>query len=540
MDLMIDLSMVFAVALPLFATALVSIRPRTVAVVIPAAIGGLAGAVGALAAAAAVPADAARGVMLGEGTRFAIGLTNDRVGAIIAVLTLAVGLVVLATGTRAFEGDVRATRFSSLGAALIGAVALTALGATLLTVAIGWFAAGAALTGLLRLGGTAPAARDAVRRTVITLSVGDAALAAGLVTALATVGSVDLRGTAGAAAVEGADVAGVPLAGFLAVVLVVAGIARSALVPAHRWLPSTVAAPTPVSALLHAGVVNGVGVLVLRTAPVTTGSSVAMALLGAAGAVSAILATGVMLARADAKGTLAWSTAGQMGFMAVQLAVGALASALFHLIGHAMYKASLFLGVGATVRSHADHRHLPQPGPSMGRIPRAVIAATVPAASIAAALALFSPDLSPTAAILVVGFGWWTAVRLVDGWLADSDRRLAGVAVGIGIVAPIAYVGAMSLFKGFVGSSLPDDVSGAVPAAVLLGVLGAMAAMGVAVCLLPAGLRASLTGRAAAALIAVGTPPVGRTARRRPVPAGEARPAADPAPISLVPAPFHT
>ena len=50
--------------------------------------------------------------------------------------------------------------------------------------------------------------------------------------------------------------------------------------------------------------------------------------------------------RSDVKGALAWSTVGQMAFMVVQCAVGAFSSAVFHIIGHGMYKAALFLGCG--------------------------------------------------------------------------------------------------------------------------------------------------------------------------------------------------
>lgn len=526
--------------LPIFAAAAAALRPEARRGVVATTGVAVAAATAVSIGTVTDPDALRRGVMVAEGTGFAVGLTADRVGAVIAVLTLAVGLVVLAAGSRSFEGDPRARRFAALGAALVGAVAVTALGATLLTVALGWFASGFALLGLLRLGGSASAARDTVRRTASTLAIGDAALAAAVVIAIATVGAIDLRGTADAVQAARTQVGGVGVAELLAVLLVVAGITRSALLPAHRWLPSTVAAPTPVSALLHAGVVNGVGVLVLRTLPVTAESAVAMALLGAAGAATAIGATAVMLSRADAKGALAWSTAGQMGFMAVQLAVGAFASALFHLVGHAMYKAALFLGVGATVRAGAERRHLPLPVTTMARVPRLVLAATVPAVSIAAGFALFSPDLSLGAGLLVIGFGWWTSARLVDGWLASTDRRLAAVGLAIGATAPIVYVGGTAVFKRFVGGSLPAEVTGAVPGAIVVGALVAIAAAAVLGWVLPGPLRERLAARAAGTLVAIGAPPVTRTARRRPAVVATSRPGGDPTPIPLVPAQFHS
>ncbi len=119
-------------------------------------------------------------------------------------------------------------------------------------------------------------------------------------------------------------------------------MARAGSFPLHGWLPATAATTTPVSALLHAGFVNAGALLLLRYAAVP--SAVGPWVVAVAGAITMIVATLAMLTRPDVKGRLVQSTAAQMGFPALGLRLGAFGVALVHAIGHALYKASLFLG----------------------------------------------------------------------------------------------------------------------------------------------------------------------------------------------------
>jgi NADH-quinone oxidoreductase subunit L/NAD(P)H-quinone oxidoreductase subunit 5 len=256
----------------------------------------------------------------------------------------------------------------------------------------------------------------------------------------------------------------------VATLLVLAGIARSALVPIHRWLPSTLAAPTPVSALLHAGVINGAGVLLIRFSPVFASSATAMAVAFAIGMLTALLATAVMLVRTDVKGGLVWSTAGQMGFMVMQLGVGAFAAALFHIVGHAMYKASMFLGAGGAISAH----HRQQQRPHLGRAAqttltswpiRLLIGLIVPLASFALALVIIDPHLTASATILIVVFGVLSVGRAANGWIGSTPfgvaRTVATAVIGIG-VGVFAYVGGITVFEHFVVDVVPYDVPAAV------------------------------------------------------------------------------
>src|SRR4029079_4545440 len=119
------------------------------------------------------------------------------------------------------------------------------------------------------------------------------------------------------------------LAPVIAVLIVVAALSRSAQIPFHRWLPATLAAPTPVSALLHAGVVNGGGVLLVKLSVLSTPPAAGIVI--AAGTASMAYGAVLMLVKPDIKGALAYSTMAQMGFMMLTCGLGLWAAAVIHL-----------------------------------------------------------------------------------------------------------------------------------------------------------------------------------------------------------------
>ncbi len=455
---------------------------------------------------------AVEAVIPGAGDSPLMGLHADRVGAVLALLTTTVGLVVQSFARRALDGDVRARRFFVLTALLTSATTTVALATTLGLLVVSWIAAGASLAALVAHRSEWQPAARAARRTRRSLLVGDSALVAVAVLVIASVGDLDLRSSQAAAESLAGAWSGGPFGGLLPVVAVlvtVAGVSRSALVPLHRWLPATLAGPTPVSALLHAGVVNGAGVLLVRLAPLFGASSVATHLAFTAGVVTTTYATAVMLVRTDVKGNLAWSTAGQMGFMAVQLSVGAFAAALFHMIGHGLYKAALFLGSGGAVTAHLRHHHRPEPRPRTAPVVRLFMATLVPAGALVAANEVLDPQMSAAKAILVGAFAWATAARAADGWLraapfsAAPTAALAAVGTVVGV---FAYIGGLMLFEGFVGVALPSEVPAAVDATVLAVTLAAVGCVAVGVWLVPGPSGERLRSRVYVWLLSTSTP----------------------------------
>jgi len=132
---------------------------------------------------------------------------------------------------------------------------------------------------------------------------------------------------------------------------IITAITQSALWPFHRWLTSSLNSPTPVSALMHAGLVNGGGFLLVRFAPMLVEHSLALNIIFCIGVISAVLGTLWKLVQTDVKRMLACSTMGQMGFMMIQCGLGLFPAAIAHLIWHGLFKAFLFLSAGSVVQS---------------------------------------------------------------------------------------------------------------------------------------------------------------------------------------------
>ena len=233
----------------------------------------------------------------GSDGRLWAGWATDRVALLLLLLVLAVSTVVQLFARRYLEGDPRAGWFSAWAGLLTTASAGLVTSATLLTLAVCWTAAGVALCGLLATYPDVPAARVGLVRTAATFLVGDLVLWLAVGAVSITWGTLDLRGL-GPGATAGHPV----VLGLVACAVVVAALTRSAQVPAHRWLPATLAAPTPVSALLHAGVVNAGGILLVKLGGLIGAVPAAGGLAFTAGAATVLWGTVLMLAKPDVKG----------------------------------------------------------------------------------------------------------------------------------------------------------------------------------------------------------------------------------------------
>ncbi|MBI1323093.1 proton-conducting membrane transporter [bacterium] len=129
-----------------------------------------------------------------------------------------------------------------------------------------------------------------------------------------------------------------------------AALTQSAAWPFHRWLISSLNSPTPVSALMHAGLVNGGGFLLVRFSPLLLEQPGILHFLFLAGLVTAVTGTFWKLLQTDIKRMLACSTMGQMGFMIMQCGMGLFAPAVSHLCWHGLFKAYSFLNSGSVIR----------------------------------------------------------------------------------------------------------------------------------------------------------------------------------------------
>ncbi len=137
-----------------------------------------------------------------------------------------------------------------------------------------------------------------------------------------------------------------------ALLLAAVALIKCAQLPLHGWLIQVVEAPTPVSALLHAGIINLGGFLLLLFAPLFSLALAAQWLVLVVAGLSTVAAALIMSTRISIKVKLAWSTSAQMGLMLVQCALGLYELALLHLLAHSCYKAYAFLSAGEAVNDY--------------------------------------------------------------------------------------------------------------------------------------------------------------------------------------------
>lgn len=540
--------LIAAVALPLFTAAVIALLRLPARRVAAAAV--IASAISFLSALAVLVATAIDGptsaVVTDSDGRAVVGLAADRVGAVLITLTTLVGLVVQSFASRSLLSDPRAPRFHVLALVLTAATASVAVAATGSGLVIAWIATSVALVALIGHRSPWPPAVAAQRRTGLSFLIGDLALLVAVVATIVIVGDIDLRAVAAdAAALDTEQMVGINALTIVAVLLVIAGVARSALVPIHRWLPSTLAAPTPVSALLHAGVINGAGVLLIRFSPLFGASVTAMTLAFVLGMVTALIATAVMLVRTDVKGGLVWSTSGQMGFMVLQLGVGAFAAALFHIVGHALYKATMFLGAGGAITAHqrqGTRPHLGEADAAALRSPtvRVLVGLAVPLVAFALALLVVDPHLTSSATILIVVFGTLSIGRAANGWMGSTPfsvrRSVVTAVVGV-FVGVFAYVGGLTLFENFVADVVPYDVPAAVGPVWVAATLAAIALAVAVIVFAPGTGGDALRRRTYVWLFSTGTAtpisPARRRTRSAPEPAPGAATSDSPAPVTV-------
>jgi NADH-ubiquinone oxidoreductase chain 5 len=149
----------------------------------------------------------------------------------------------------------------------------------------------------------------------------------------------------------------------IALLVFTGAMAKSAQIPLHSWLPGSMEAPTPVSALLHAATLVTAGVyLLVRSSPILEYSSTALLVITLIGASTAFFAATCGLVQNDLKRIIAFSTISQLGYMVMAVGLSQYNVALFHTINHAFFKALLFLAAGAVIHSFADQQDIRKMG----------------------------------------------------------------------------------------------------------------------------------------------------------------------------------
>ncbi len=198
-------------------------------------------------------------------------------------------------------------------------------------------------------------ARNAGRLALKTLLIGSSTLGLALAWLYVATGSLSIAYIWQQAPLFSATTAvGVLL------LIIMTSFVQSAQWPFHRWLLSSLNSPTPISALMHAGLVNGGGLVLVKFAPLFLTNIMLLNIVFLIGAVSAIVGTLWKLIQTDVKRMLACSTMAQMGFMMMQCGLGLFPAAVAHLCWHGLFKSFLFLNAGSVLRSKKEPYQVPE------------------------------------------------------------------------------------------------------------------------------------------------------------------------------------
>ena len=363
-------------------------------------------------------------VTFGKAGPFELGVYYDNLSALLLLLVSFLTAVITRYSENYLEGDLQHGRFSRWLCLTAGSVQVLVIVGNLVLFALAWAAVSICLHKLLIFYPDRPGALLAARKKFIFSRLGDFCLLATLVLVYFEFHTWDFEELfRQASAATNASDHGYKVIGFL---LVVSALLKSAQFPFHSWLPDTMETPTPVSALMHAGIINAGGFLVVRLSPIIVLSPGALSLLVALGGFTALFASLTMLTHASVKRALAFSTVAQMGFMMLECGLGAFSLAVLHLVAHSLYKAHAFLNSGSVIEV-ARSAWIPE-----GR-PRAhplllVVAAGASALLIAASSLMLGVNLLQNPGSLFLGLVMWfsLAYMLWNLWCHFLSPTLVG------------------------------------------------------------------------------------------------------------------
>lgn len=365
----------------------------------------------------------------------------DIVSSAMFVLVSTLALVVVRYSRTYLDGQRGLDRYARYLLLTVASVTVLVTSNNLAVLMVAWFATDVGLHQLLTFYRTRRQAIIVAHKKFLLSRLADACFVASIVLIGLDMGSLRIDVVN---AIARASTTISPTLHLATVLLVFGVLLKTAQLPFHGWMLQVMEAPTPVSALLHAGVVNIGGFVMIRLAPVMGHAYIAQSILLGVGLFTTIIAALVMAKGVAIKGTLAWSTIGQMGFMLVQCGLGAWHLALMHVLAHSLYKAHTFLSSGSIVRQWRAAHLVHTPNASLIHLTAALIVVAVVVTPFYAATGLATGYTSGVAALaFVLGLSF---VPMIGRALA-SGLRAAMLAALFMVGASAAYFGWHVVFE---------------------------------------------------------------------------------------------
>ena len=358
------------------------------------------------------------------------------------VLVSTLALVVVRYSRTYLAGQPDLDRYARYLLLTLASVTVLVTSNHLAVVMVAWFATDVGLHQLLTFYRNRRQAIIVAHKKFLLSRVADACFVASLVLIGSTTGSVQIDIVNAYAQAKGQLSPTLHLA---TVLLVFGVLLKSAQLPFHGWMQQVMEAPTPVSALLHAGVVNIGGFVMIRLAPLMANATLAQSILVGVGLFTTIVASLVMTTRFAIKGVLAWSTISQMGFMLVQCGLGAWHLALMHLLAHSLYKAHTFLSAGSVVQQWRAAHLVHSPRPRIWHVLAGATIACVVVAPFYVGAGLATGHLSTTIAALSFVLALSFAPMIARAIAAGTQAFKLAALLTLG--ATVAYFGWHVLFE---------------------------------------------------------------------------------------------
>ncbi|MEX0339716.1 MAG: proton-conducting transporter membrane subunit [Arenibacterium sp.] len=410
----------------------------------------------AAAFAAFLPSVLAAGLMMyhGAGTSaligaFGIGLSVrlDVISAVMLILVSFIGWIVLRYSATYMDGEARQGSFTQYMTLTLAWVLLLVMSGNLIQLLVAWTMTSLTLHRLLLFYPERAIAQRAARKKVLVARLSECALAGAFVLLIAATGTTDIDSILTTAQANWLTLTA-------ALLIALAAVLASAQFPVHGWLTEVMEAPTPVSALLHAGVINAGGFLLIRFADVMLLAPGVLAVLAMLGGFTALFGSLVMLTQPAVKTSLAWSTIAQMAFMLMQCGLALFPLALLHIVAHSLYKAHAFLSSGEAVRNVAAiHRPGPVAVPSASNVVKAFATAIIIYVLVGTVLGFDGKSVQAIALGVILIFG--VAYLLAQGFADAAPRALTQRTAVYALVTSVSYFALQVIAQKLTAGALP-------------------------------------------------------------------------------------
>jgi len=346
----------------------------------------------------------------------------DGLGLLFALMILLIGLLIIFYARYYLSPNDSMGRFYASLLLFMGAMLGVALSENIIQLLIFWELTSLSSFLLISYWQQRIEARNGARMALTVTGAGGLALLGGFLLLGEMVGSYDLS----IILVSGDMIRAHPLYLPMLILVLLGAFTKSAQFPFHFWLPSAMAAPTPVSAYLHSATMVKAGVFLLaRLFPALSGTPEWSALVGGVGLVTLLAGAFIALFQHDLKGLLAYSTISHLGLITLLFGIGtplAAVAGVFHIINHATFKASLFMAAGI-IDHETGSRDMRRINGLWKFMPHTAVLAMVASAAMAGVPLLngfLSKEMFFAEAVGVT-------TRMKFGWLLPTVVTVAGV-----------------------------------------------------------------------------------------------------------------